>query len=319
MASKESERWAIVLAGGDGTRVEGITRSESGAPVPKQYWHENGRPSMLRVTLDRARRCVDHRRIVVVVTEPHRPFWEAELTGFPADNVVVQPANRGTAPGIMLPLLHIMARGSDATLLVLPSDHHMDSEQIFASCATRALDWACEEKAHVVVLGMTPNGAASDYGWIVPSRSIGGDIRAVAAFLEKPDPLASRRLYESHALWSSFILAGNLGAFLQLYARTASWLLRSFVAAAQDVQAGEAAAIARLYEAIPPCDFSHHVMERATGALAVLPVPRCGFIDLGTPERLRRHLDRQRDRGSLARPHSHRPRHHPSPMAARGD
>src|SRR5262245_39381555 len=121
--------WALVLAAGDGTRLRELT-TRNGIATPKQYCSLRGGRSLLGDVLARAGRCVPRRRIVVVVAEQHRRFWERELADFPPENIVVQPSNRGTAAGILLPLLTVLERDPGARLAVLPSDHFVVRESV---------------------------------------------------------------------------------------------------------------------------------------------------------------------------------------------
>jgi hypothetical protein len=56
--------WALVLAGGNGSRVSAVTSGPGGLAVPRQYCNV-GRPTrMLRWTLDRAATVVPRERVV---------------------------------------------------------------------------------------------------------------------------------------------------------------------------------------------------------------------------------------------------------------
>ena len=95
--------WSLVLAGGDGRRLQSLTTDRHGVSIPKQYCSLQGGASLLRLALARAARVAAWERIVTVVAEKHATWWKAELADLPATNIVEQPANRGTAPGILLP------------------------------------------------------------------------------------------------------------------------------------------------------------------------------------------------------------------------
>src|SRR5262245_57084967 len=93
--------WVVVLAGGTGSRLAPLTVSADGTCVPKQFYRFGGRPSMLQRTLERARSLAPSARILPVVLEAHRRFWEPEIARIPEDNHVVQPLNRGTGFAIL--------------------------------------------------------------------------------------------------------------------------------------------------------------------------------------------------------------------------
>lgn len=45
-------------------------------------------------------------------------------------------------------------------------------------------------------------------------------------------------------------------------------------------------ALSHLYERISDMDFSRHILETHVNELRVVPVPQCGWSDLGTPHRV---------------------------------
>ena len=71
--------WAIVLAGGEGTRLAALTQAVHGEPTPKQFATLGGERSMLQMTLERLSRLVHPRNVVVVVCRSHLPWVRAQL------------------------------------------------------------------------------------------------------------------------------------------------------------------------------------------------------------------------------------------------
>ena len=130
--------WTIVLAAGEGSRLRSLAMDENGNPVPKQFWRIDEETTMLQWSLDRAARWTSRRRTVAVVAAAHRLYWENKMSGIPESNVVVQPQNRGTAVGILLPLLEVISRDREATVVVMPSDHHVADEGVLAECIREA-------------------------------------------------------------------------------------------------------------------------------------------------------------------------------------
>lgn len=158
--------WSIVLAAGDGSRLAELTRNEQGEAIPKQYWTFDGVSSMLRWTLDRITPLVPESRIVPVVAEAHRRWWDGELRDIPRSHIVVQPRNRGTAAGILLPLLRIVSEDPDATVFVTPSDHFVaDPDPLWwsVSVAEAAVRRDPERRRKLRMLG-TPPAHRPGYG-----------------------------------------------------------------------------------------------------------------------------------------------------------
>lgn len=279
--------WAIVLAAGDGTRLAPLTRQPDGTVVPKQYFDFGGGRTLLAGAVARARRLVAAEQVLAVVSESHRRWWEAGVPGLLPSSLVVQPENRGTAPGLLLPLLHLYYRDPDAVVVVLPSDHHVGRENVLWRALASAVTVARREPLRVVLLGMKPDAPQSDYGWILANPGPADGPRGVAAFVEKPDRERATRLMEHGALWSSFMMVGHVSAFLKLFAQQAPELLRLMLtrlASGGGTRPSEA--LAAMYRSIPVSDFSRDVLEGGRESLSVMSVPECGWSDLGTPERV---------------------------------
>jgi mannose-1-phosphate guanylyltransferase len=245
---------------------------------------------MLSWALSRAGRLAPEERVVAVVAEQHREWWSGELESFPALNVIVQPSNRGTAAGVLLPLVCVARGDPDAVLAFLPSDHFVEDEDVLQQALTRAVRCVRAEPEKLVLLGMEPDRPETDYGWIVPGpRGSGGTrgVRDVLSFVEKPDAARAAELLSEGALWNSFLFVVKAKALLDLFGRAQPRLLWRFMSEMVH-GGGRFGDVEHLYERLPVADFSRDVLQRAADRLAVVPVARCGWTDLGTPERVLR-------------------------------
>lgn len=284
--------WAILLAAGEGSRVRSFTMDAEGVSVPKQFYAVAGDESMLTWTLRRAARVVTSERIVTIVAAQHEHFWRSQLVEYEAQNVVVQPANRGTAPGILLPALEVLARDPQATLVIMPTDHFVAREGVVEAALHAALDAA--QHHGVVLLGMEPTDHDEDYGWIVPGRPVldAGCAAPVARFVEKPERKIAEELHRAGALLNSMIIVARGTELLALYRRTVPWLLDELERVRRSGKP-LAVEIKRLYALLPHCDFSREVLERGAETLSVIRVPDCGWSDLGVPARLTSFVERR--------------------------
>ena len=284
--------WVLVLAAGEGSRIRHLTTDSNGRSVPKQYASLDGEASMLRQTLDRATRIVPRERVAVVVARQHQDFWTQELADLPPWNVIVQPRNRGTGLGLLLGLLHTQLRSPRCGVLVLPSDHHVADESALREDLLRAVEHAGQPEGRPTLLGVTPERAEGGLGWILTRREAGSHTRNVVGFVEKPAPAVARRLASDGALINSMILAADGRALLDLFQDAAPRtldLLREHLTASE----GRTDALDTLYEDLPTCDFSRDILERVADRLAVAPARACGWMDIGTPDRLNRVLHPQ--------------------------
>jgi len=285
--------WVVVLAAGDGRRLHLLTTNESGIPVPKQFCSLNGGPSLLRSALHRARAVASPRRICTVVAEQHRRWWQPALTPAEHANVIVQPRNRGTANGILLPLLHIMRRDPNARVVLLPSDHYVADESVLAA-ALRGTIRKLRTSKEALLLGIAPDEPDPDLGYIVPGGKLARKVSSVARFVEKPHGAEAQHLIDAGALWNAFIVAAHAGTLLDLFNAGFPWIVRAMQSAVERDQTtpSDPVAIPDLYKQLADLDFSKQVLEGAEARLRVVPVPSCGWSDLGTPSRLAETLRR---------------------------
>jgi mannose-1-phosphate guanylyltransferase len=282
--------WAIILAGGDGARLHGLTTTDDGVPVPKQFCSFGTTRSLLRLAIERAKALVPKERIVTVVARDHERWWRPQLAHLASDNILVQPRNIGTASGVLLPVLEIFRRDPRATVAVLPSDHWLEDRKVLLESLDVAVDVAWGEDNRIALLGMTPDSDDTGYGWIVPaSREWPG--RRVASFIEKPSQPVAHALRSFGALWSTFMFVSRMSAVLRLYEHALPALLRLFLGA---LSRPDPKPLGALYDMVPTLDFSRHLLERVPDLLRVVPVPACGWCDLGTPARVEQALRRRR-------------------------
>lgn len=281
--------WPILLAGGDGTRVSGLTRDRRGEPVPKQFWEADGTPSMLQMALGRVARLVPTHHIVASVSTHHYRWWGRQLGELQLRNLAVQPENRGTAVGILYSLLTILEQDRHALILALPSDHVVEREDVLHQTLVRAVAAARSHGDRIVLVGARPEDSVSEYGWLLPTRGP-GPVVGVAAFVEKPDPGTRDRLMAEGALINTFIFAARAEALLDLFLKSVPGVVGPFLEWLRR-DGGRWTALETLYRTLPPCDFSRDVLERNPESLVMLPLPACGWSDLGTAERLLAYLD----------------------------
>jgi mannose-1-phosphate guanylyltransferase len=287
--------WVVILAGGDGRRLSSLTANADGVSTPKQYWSLNGGPSLLQLSQRRALGLVPRTRIVTVVTEAHRRWWEPELSPLGRLKVVVQPSNRGTGIGVLLPLLVIAKSDPEASVICLPSDHYVEHEDLLAEFLRQATAPETLDGDKLTLLGMFPNAPDSGFGYLFsPDSGIG--MRPVHRFIEEPDRNIATALIRAGGVWSSGIVAGRISQIIDLYPQHTQDLVLELKAIVERWPTSRVptAELALWYQSHAALDFSRDVLQQHPQRLQFLTVPACGWADVGTPTRLVATLASQR-------------------------
>ena len=283
--------WALILAGGDGTRLRALTRRVSGDARPKQFCPLLDGDTLLNRTRRRVDLLTRSDQQVVVVTRPHEPYYRPLVTDLAPGRLVVQPRNRGTAPGLLYPLLRLRELAGDPAVAVFPSDHFVDDDAAFMRTVSAALDATRARPDLVVLLGIEAGSPEVEYGWIEPAASplpIDGEpVFPIRRFWEKPSPALARELFARECLWNSFVMVGRVSAFLDLVTAGTPELQRAFEPLRRAIGTPrERAAAARVYASLSEVNFSERVLVPSARRLGVVHVKGVEWSDWGNAERV---------------------------------
>ena len=293
-ANARRDEWAVILAGGDGTRLKSLTRHIAGDERPKQFCSVLGGDTLLEETQDRAALEFAPKRTLYLVNRAHENFYRPLLINEPTENLIVQPSNRGTAPAILYSLLRIAARNPHATVAFFPSDHYISDNAKFMAQLRNALATAAKRRDLVVLLGLEPESPEVAYGWIEPAQAIYGHAKVygVRRFWEKPNRILAQVLQLRGCLWNSFVMVASVQALLNIIETTIPELYHSFAALTPLFgTTAEVKAVELLYSRLAEVNFSHQVLAFEPERLAVLKVTGVRWNDLGEPKRVIASLD----------------------------
>jgi mannose-1-phosphate guanylyltransferase len=288
---------AIILAGGNGTRLLSLTRKATGRDTPKQFCPLLGNKTLLEETRRRVALAVPPSRTITVLAREHEPYFE-QLLDASEPNLIVQPSNRGTAPAILYGLLRLTKLGHHGVVAVFPSDHYVSHEERFMLHVKAAANSALLHTEQVVLLGVGADRPESQYGWIEPALPI--DLSAsgpatvvpVRRFWEKPDPMIALELLRRGCLWNIFVIVGTTSAFLDIFARALPQVYGSLAGVLPFLgTAQEQDAIEQVYSEINDCGFSDSVLSEFVENLSVLPVSGLVWNDLGESDRVLATID----------------------------
>ncbi|MFZ0130982.1 MAG: mannose-1-phosphate guanylyltransferase, partial [Desulfobacterales bacterium] len=291
MAEIETPVYAVLLAGGVGTRLWPVSRQLS----PKQLVKFIGRDSLLQATVRRLLPAVAADAIRIVCGGEHRHDVARHLReiGIAAgDKIICEPCGRNTAPAILLAVLKILQREEDAILCVFPADHVIKDAAVFHDRLRSAIDLA--DSGFVVTFGITPHHPETGYGYIEGSGEMAGGALKTRRFVEKPD-LATARQYlaAGNFFWNSGMFAFRASVILEEFKHYQPELLDAM--AGLDLY-GDRLDVAD-YMRLPDISIDYAIMERTRKGV-VLPSD-FGWSDIGSWKSLYDFLSKDKDNNVL--------------------
>jgi mannose-1-phosphate guanylyltransferase len=266
-------RWAVVLAGGVGSRFWPL----SSASRPKQLLPLAGDRTLLADAVLRVAPLIPAERVLVVTSRALAPAVREALPMLPAANVLAEPAAASTAPALAWATTHAARLDPAASVLSLHADWTVARPDAFRDSATQALTLA-EQEDVLVTVGAKPDRPEIGYGYIVMGAALGRGHR-ITRFVEKPSLETARELLASGAVWNTGLFAWTATRFAtEVAAHTPE--LR---AAMPLLAAGDAAAA---WKVVTPVSIDVGVYERTSRGAAL--TGDFGWDDVGSWAALRR-------------------------------
>jgi mannose-1-phosphate guanylyltransferase len=275
--------YAVVLAGGGGTRLWPLSTPE----CPKPFLKLLGDESLIQRTVARLSPLVEPRDVYVIADRKLLALVAEQLPSIPVTNFIGEPVGRNTAAAVAL-AAEAIDRPSDEVMLVLAADANIVDEEGFRAALIAAAEVA--RGGVLVTLGISPDRPETGYGYVMarpPAREVAGrQTFAVDRFVEKPTAdRAAEMIATGLASWNASIFAWTRGTIRDRLERYSPDILHAVRAIAQN---GTADAMATGYPSIRATSIDYAVMEPASlaGDVAVVPMS-VGWSDLGSWAALR--------------------------------
>ena len=204
--------WAVVFAGGIGSRFWPLSTAER----PKPLLALLGERPLVADTVARLAPLVPASRVLVLTSGDIAEGVRRALPEVPATNVLVEPHPLGTAAALAWGADEARRRaGPEAVVVALHADLAAAFPNDFRMTLKRAAVIAAREEA-IVTVGVRPTRPEQSFGYVRPGRvveGIGGvgsnAARWASEFVEKPAPLLARQLIDDGALWHAGVLVGR--------------------------------------------------------------------------------------------------------------
>lgn len=276
----QKNRYCVIMCGGVGSRFWPMSRED----MPKQFLDLFGTGrSLLQLTYDRVSSICSPDHILLVTNASYRDIIAGQLPDVPAENILLEPARRNTAPCICWAAHHIFARNPEASIVTLPSDHLILKEQAFLHSLSEGFRFV-EQGDRLLTIGLKPNSPHTGYGYIQLGCPVKDwpEIQKVKSFTEKPNrEMAELFLNSGEFYWNSGMFLWRADAILKAFEELAPEIATLFDAG-KDLYGtpAEKNFIAETFPSAPSISIDYAIMEKAKNVY----VERAdlGWSDLGS-------------------------------------
>lgn len=279
----------ILMAGGSGQRLWPYSTQD----MPKQFHDllDQGK-TLLQATVARFESLVPRDHIWVVTQECYAAIVRQQLPWINQQQILCEPMSKNTGPCIAYACRVISQIDPTATLIVTPSDHHIQQERNFINMLQQALDFKAPPLG-IILLGAPSTRPETGYGYIAYDSAYRGVVKSVLHFIEKPARERAQQLIEQgNYVWNTGIFLGKVAAFIKNFQTYWPDLWMAF----EQEHVGEASmpfSLVSLYQALPNESFDKGVLEKAKHVFVLHA--DFGWTDLGTWDAVYDHLEKDRE------------------------
>lgn len=274
--------YCVIMAGGIGSRFWPLSKTN----MPKQFLDILGTGrTFIQQTYDRFKRICPDENFYVVTSSDYKDLVIQQLPELRADQVLLEPLRRNTAPCIAYASYKILTINPDANIIVAPSDHHIQDEDKFLEQVNKGLKFVTKKDA-LLTLGIPPSRPETGYGYIQIESKVAEEetetLYKVKTFTEKPNlELAKIFLESGEFFWNSGIFIWSLSSILKAFDTHLSTVSELFKKGHKLYgTADEVPFLNKTYSECQNISIDYGIMEKA-GNVYVL-CSDFGWSDLGT-------------------------------------
>ena len=280
-------RYAVIMAGGAGTRLWPMSRSGK----PKQLLRfiageTTGAPmrSLLSLAAGRLRGLVEPRGIYICTGASYAQQVLEDLPMLPAAQLLGEPMGRDTANAVGFSAAVLAKRDPEAAMAILTADHVIEPVEVFQAALRKAFEAVEKHPELLVTFGITPTFAATGYGYVQRGAELADlpGVFRVQAFREKPDAATAQKYLDAgNYAWNSGMFVWKARTVLEQLKQhlPASYEGLMKIAEAWDTPRQDEVLNA-VYPTLPKISIDFAVMEKAPHVATVaMPIK---WLDVGS-------------------------------------
>ncbi|OQA52865.1 MAG: Mannose-1-phosphate guanylyltransferase 1 [candidate division WS2 bacterium ADurb.Bin280] len=278
--------YAVIMAGGTGTRLWPMSRTGK----PKQFHKLVSDKTLIQETYDRVKKAIPEKNIFISTNVKYEEEIKAQLPEVPAENFIIEPAKRNTAPALAFLAAQIYRKDKDAIIATLASDHVVSNVDVFANSMKTAFKTVEKYPDHLVLVGINPTRPDTGLGYIkmgsVRSEIDKERVFEVDKFLEKPDlKMAEKYLQSWEYLWNAayyfFTAKQAMNWFKEYVPKTHKIMMEIDALQAKGGNGTTATKIKELFQKSVDEQFEFAVIEKLNPKKVLVIPADLGWSDIG--------------------------------------
>lgn len=293
----DKNNYALIMAGGIGSRFWPVSTTE----LPKQFHDMLGTgQSLLQRTFTRMQKVVPTKNIRILTNELYFDLTQEQLPQITAEQIILEPAMRNTAPCILMASLKIKKENPKAVMLVAPSDHWIEDEDAFKKDIDTCFE-ACKQEDKLLTLGIKPLFPNTGYGYIESAKGEDSSILEVKQFREKPDyETAKKFLIEGNFVWNAGIFVWSVKSIANAFKAYLPTMYELFNSGQEAYNTPrEPHFVSKAYPQSENISIDYGILEKATNVFVLQA--HFDWSDLGTWGSLHNKLPKDQDNNAVVR------------------